>query len=250
MTKYNDQNSGDPTPQFEQMITTAIDSHLLHTWTAIPGIVKSFDAAKQTAEIRVAVLQEVEQEDGSIIRREHPVLVNVPVHFTRGGGFAVTHDLLPGDEGLVVFSARCIDAWAKSGGVQPMAVRRKHSFSDSVFIPGITSVAGALESFQTDALELRNEDRSTRITIKDNIIEIVNPTKVQYDVPEVEFLGHVTINQGITWGGVAVGLGGVAPKIDKGVEVTNGDITNDGVSVGKTHRHNLSGGGTTLDPVT
>lgn len=53
-----------------------------------------------------------------------PILPDVPVVFPGGGGFALTFPVAAGDECLVVFASRCIDAWWQSGGVgEPMEPR-------------------------------------------------------------------------------------------------------------------------------
>lgn len=172
MAQARTQNTGQPTPNFEQMLRTAIDSALIDTWTALPGIVKAFDAEKQTATVTPALFQEYEKEDGTIGRREYPTLEQVPVQFPRGGGFALTHPLTAGESGLVVFASRCIDNWAIAGGVQQQLVRRKHDLSDGFFVPGFSSLKDALTSFNTEAIEIRNEAADTVIKLKDGEIEI------------------------------------------------------------------------------
>ena len=172
MTLYREKNIEDDSPQFETMLKTSIDSTLRHTWTALPGIVKSFDPGTQTAEIRAAIQQGYYDENNELKYREQPLLVNVPVHFVCGGGVCITHNLVAGDAGIIIFSARCIDSWYQSGGVQIPENTRKHSFSDGMFIPGIRALTDKIESFETSGMEIRTESRSMIINVSEDGIKM------------------------------------------------------------------------------
>ncbi len=88
---------------------------------ALPGTVVSFDAERQTAEIRPAV------KLGSMAL---PVLSDVPVFMP------VPFDVSPGDACLVVFSDVDIDGWFETGeAVEPLSAR-KHSLSDGFAFVG------------------------------------------------------------------------------------------------------------------
>ena len=82
---------------------------------ALPGTVVSFDAEKQTAEIRPAVKM------GSMLL---PVLADVPVFMP------VPFEVQPGDACLVVFSDINIDAWMETGEAEEPRSGRRHSLSD------------------------------------------------------------------------------------------------------------------------
>ena len=83
---------------------------------ALPGIVVSFDAERQTAEIQPAVRR------GSLA---FPVLSGVPVFMP------VSFDVSPGDPCLVVFADTDIDAWFESGEPEDPVSDRRHSLSDA-----------------------------------------------------------------------------------------------------------------------
>ena len=82
---------------------------------ALPGNVVSFDAEKQTAEIRPAV------RTGSLA---YPVLADVPVFMP------VPFDVRPGDACLVIFADVDTDAWLASGEPEEPLTARRHSLSD------------------------------------------------------------------------------------------------------------------------
>lgn len=159
-------------------------------WTAIPGIVKSFNPDKMTCEIQPSVQALVRSKDdssplpGAIVAKvpwwwvTMTLLVDVPVVFQNGGGFALTFPIAPGDEALVVFSSRCIDAWWQSGGVQPQAELRMHDLSDGFAFIGPRSQPRVLGGISTDSVQLRDEAGTTYIELKSGQINIVGNVHV------------------------------------------------------------------------
>lgn len=110
---------------------------------ALPGIVKEFDPATQTATIQPAIRSRVAKETG-VDNVQLPLLANVPVFFPGGGQFALTMPVQPGDECLVIFADSCIDAWWQSGGVQNQIDLRSHDISDGFAFVGFRSRVKAL----------------------------------------------------------------------------------------------------------
>lgn len=105
----------------------------------IPGIIQSYNAKNNTAEIQPAIREEVVNEDNSVSYVNLPLLINVPIVFpsTKLGGVRFT--LEQGDECLVVFSDLSYDKFWESGNVQnPIEVRR-HDLSDGIAIPCVLS---------------------------------------------------------------------------------------------------------------
>lgn len=89
---------------------------------ALPGMVKSFDAAAGTAVIRPGV------KTGS--GTELPLLRDVPVY--QPAAFEVS----PGDLCLVVFADCDIDGWLETGEVSCPRSGRTHSLSDGFAFVG------------------------------------------------------------------------------------------------------------------
>ena len=92
---------------------------------ALPGIVLSFDAERQTAEVQPAVKM------GSI---NYPVLSDVPVFMP------VPFEVNPGDPCLVVFADVDIDAWFESGETREPKSARKHALSDGFAFVGFRTI--------------------------------------------------------------------------------------------------------------
>ena len=145
-----------------------IQQNQLNLHTALPCKVVSFDSGKQTVTLAVQVKMQLADGNGADI----PPLVDVPVSFPRGGGFAVTFPLKAGDEGIAIFSERCIDGWWQNGTASTPLDFRLHDLSDAMFIPGICSVPKTVKNFFNDGLSMQTLDGGTYIRITNGKILI------------------------------------------------------------------------------
>jgi hypothetical protein len=142
---------------------------------AEPGIIQSFDENKQTVSVKLSV-RELVNDHGKQEWKDIPLLVDVPVKLQRGGGYMVTLPFAVGDECLVVFGDKDMDAWWQSGGVQNWGKKRRHSLSDGYALPGINSQARTVSGYSTDSVQLRNEDGDAYLEVKGNNINIIGET--------------------------------------------------------------------------
>ena len=153
-----------------------MDGRLSELWTAMPGIVESFDPAAETVSVQPAIRGRILQPDGTEKLVALPLLVDVPVVFPGGGGFTLTFPVKPGDECLVVFGSRCIDAWWQLGGLGDPLETRQHDLSDGFALVGPRSKARALPGVSTENVQLRTDDGRASVTIKpDYTITAANP---------------------------------------------------------------------------
>lgn len=238
-------------------VLAALEGWQSGLWTALPAIIESFDSATQTASLQPAIQARVQQPDGSYKWETGPLLVDVPVHFPRGGGYALTFPVQQGDEALVVFASRCIDAWWESGGVQRQAELRMHDLSDGMAFVGFSSTPNAITGFSTAATQLRSLAGDEYVEVGSGELKLVHPTKVLIDSPLAEFTGAATVAGLITGSnGLAVTAGTNGASLSGDLAITNGmititggDITADGISL-KTHVHGgvTTGTGTTGAP--
>src|SRR5581483_1614254 len=102
-------------------IKAALKANQANIWTTLPASVNSFNANKLTVEAQPTIQAQIHQPDGTWVDTTLPLCVDCPVMYPGGGGFTLTFPLVKGDEGLLIFSARCIDSWWQSGGVQTQA---------------------------------------------------------------------------------------------------------------------------------
>jgi hypothetical protein len=142
----------------EEMLRAAMDGLQARLWTALPGIVQSFDASAMTCVVQPSIQGRLTAVDGAETLVDMPLLPDVPVVFPGGGGCTLTFPVKAGDECLVIFAARGIDYWWQSGGVQKPAETRRHDLSDGFAIIGPRSKARAITSINTAAVELRSDD--------------------------------------------------------------------------------------------
>ena len=126
-------------------------------WTAMPGIIVSFDPAAQTCVVQPAIKGRQKSPDGSIASVDMPVLQDCPVAWQGGGGVTLTFPIQPGDECLVVFASRCIDAWWQLGDVQEQAEVRMHDLSDGFVLCGVRSQPRVFDVDMT-AAQLTTDD--------------------------------------------------------------------------------------------
>ncbi|MGP1572933.1 Gp138 family membrane-puncturing spike protein [Aggregatibacter segnis] len=211
---------------YEQSLATpetAVDRQIqqdrLNLHTALPAKVVSFDPANQTVTLAIQIKMQLADGTGADI----PPLVDVPVSFPRGGGFAVTFPLKAGDEGIAIFSERCIDGWWQNGSASTPLDFRLHDLSDAMFIPGICSVPRAIGEFFTDGLSMQTLDGGTYIRIVNGAIKIKGNIEHDGDTKQKGAL-HST-----------------------GAISSDTDVKAAGVS-GKSHTHQGDSGGTTGAP--
>ena len=135
-------------------------------WTALPGIVQSFDAGKMTCSVQPAIQGAISDAKTSKVSTVNlPLLVDCPVCFPGFGGATLTFPVRAGDECLVVFAARCIDAWWQNGGVQPPMTYRMHDLSDGFVLPGGRSQPRILSGLSGSTAQLRSDDGATYVEV-------------------------------------------------------------------------------------
>ena len=152
-----------------------------------------------------------------------PPLVDVPVAFPRGGGYAVTFPLNAGDEGIVIFSERCIDGWWQSGRASEPMDYRQHDLSDGMFYPSICSVPNAIKDFYTGGLSMQSLDGSTFIRVTNGTIHIKG---------NIQHVGNTTQS---------------GKHHSTGVISSDADVMAGSIS-GKNHKHTGDSGGKTGVP--
>jgi Phage protein Gp138 N-terminal domain len=211
-------------------IKAAMGGHQAGVWTALPGIVQSFDAVTMTAEVQPAVQGTQIAKDGSQKNINYPLLLDVPVVLMGAGGVTLTVPVKAMDEGLLVFSSRAIDAWHQSGGVQPQAEQRLHDMSDGFIIVGLRSAPRALANYNTTCAELRDDPGQTFIRL--------DPTAQAITITAP---GGLFINAKVTQ---------VGDTDQTGAITASGEGTFNGGHTVSAHDHGnvQNGGGTTAKP--
>lgn len=135
-------------------------------YTALPAKVISFNGHTVSCQVMINRVNANGQEITI------PPLVDVPAQFPHAGGFCITVPIKAGDEGLVVFSSRCIDGWYASGGQSKPLDNRINDLSDGFFIVGCNSVPNKIPDFYNDGASMQTDDGATYIRLTEGTIYI------------------------------------------------------------------------------
>lgn len=213
----------------ENPVQAGVRAAILRLYTALPGIVDSFDAKKQTVKVRPAI-RTIYSPDayaglGQPEYRDINVIVDVPVVFPGCGDYALTFPVKQGDEVLLVFAQRSIDYWFDRGGVQDQSDERDHHAADAIAIVGLRSQPNVLDDFDEENVQLRSSDGETVITLDQN-------GKVTIEADDIKLDGDVEITGDLK---------------GKGEAVFSDDVTGRGKSLA-THIHSDPQGGVTGPP--
>lgn len=175
-------------------------------WTSLPCIVESYDAEKMTVTLQAAIQSNTSDiKTGKVTSVNLPLLTDVPVQFPGGGEFILTMPIKKGDEGIGIFSCRCIDSWWQSGGVQKQAEFRLHDLSDCMFIPKIFSQPNVISDVNTDVPELRNKSGTIKLMFNETGFEIKGNLKVDGNI---QATGEISWPKG-TFGGTGAVVDGI-----------------------------------------
>lgn len=226
---------------FMEALASAMEGKQAEIWTALPAVLESFDASKRTCEVQPTIQARFVDELQQVQWLTLPLLVDCPVMFPGGGGFVLTFPLVKGDEGIVVFSSRCIDAWWQQGEVQVQADLRMHDLSDGFFIPTVRSVPHVEAGISTTDVTLRSVDPGgPMVTLKpDGSAHVTSPVLVTLqaplvnvqattaivEAPEVSISGDVVNVMGVLTINGEPYLDHVHSGIDPGPSNTGGVVT-------------------------
>lgn len=181
-----------------EAVRVAFEGMQAALWTALPGIVESFDAAAGTIRVTPAIKARVFSPNdepplpGAVFDADNwwtvnlPLIVDVPVCFGGGGQFVLTFPIQPGDECLLVFCCRSFDNWWVQGGIQKQSISALHDLSDAIAIFGPRSKPRALTNVNTTNAELRSEDGTVKIELTGSDVNITASGKVTLNAPEVD----------------------------------------------------------------
>lgn len=214
-----------------------------------PGIIKSFDSAKQTVEVQITILEKV-VIDGKILTKKIPILADVPIFMPRAGNFIITMPIAVGDECLVIFSDTCYDAWFQSGGEENVQMDgRRHDLSDAFALCGIWSQPNVISNYSEDSIQIRNESGTSCIEIKDSEITINTSSQINIETDgainiessgntEIKSTGTMTIeSQSImditSTGAMSIESQGIVDIKSSGVTNIDGTMVNIGGMTGQ-----------------
>lgn len=164
--------------------------------TCYPAKIISFNPVDQVASCRLAIEKYfVGTTEGTYTKQKAPILLDVPVVVSQGGGWDITFPIAAGDDCLVMFAQKGYDQWLYSGAEETGMINgspspehyRHFNEEDAVCIVGLRPITRAIPNYNTDGMEIRNESRNQRITLhSDGNIEINTVAKVVVNCSDAE----------------------------------------------------------------
>ena len=245
--------------------------------TSYPGHIYNFDPVTQTCEVQLAIENLFVGYSNAYYLHPKQRLQGVPLQFIQGGGWSLTHPVPDGTPCYVHFSQRGIDHWlaenkSEAGlidGLPAPAFSQQFSHNAAVCTIGNQPIPKAIGAFAGDVTELRNADRSQRITMhgngqidiitgaakivitKDSKIEVEVTSQATVKAPQIKLDGDTTVTKSLTiLGGMSVsgGSGNTATFTGNfkivGNTTQTGSMSINGIKV-DGHTHTGDSGGNT-----
>lgn len=138
-----------------EVLQAFFDGQTADLHTMMPGKIVSYDPATQSATVAPAFLRVYKATPNDPVA--YPNISGVPVHQLTAGGAWVKLPVTAGDNCILVFAERALDAWIANGGqVDPVEVRR-FNVNDCVAICGFNPKGEALvPKGAATSLEIQN----------------------------------------------------------------------------------------------
>ncbi len=145
------------TPGLPAVIRAALDARMMDVHTGIPGRIETYDASKLQASVQIEVRQARYDENGDRVPDRLPVVCNVPVIFSGGGGSRLTFPVKRGDQCWLMFSEASLDRWGERGGDVDPVYDRRHHIASAVCLVGLSDFGHARAAHAT-ATVLEGDD--------------------------------------------------------------------------------------------
>lgn len=182
----------------------------------LPATVIAVDAKRNYATVKPLIM--VQATDDTLTARAQ--IASVPIYTVGAGNFVMSFPIKPKDLGWIIANDRDISLYLQGNKQAAPNTNRLHSFEDGVFLPD-KARQWALADEDTENAVWQSLDGATKITLGEDKIKIVHPTKVEIVTPLAHFTGDVTADGDITAhaGGTPVHL---ATHLHSGVTVGAG----------------------------
>jgi hypothetical protein len=129
-------------PDIEHLIAAAIESYVDNVHVSLPGIVVSYDSAKQTATVQPAIKRPVMNEDDQLVYEAYAPITNVPVEFPGSASLSFHWALAKGDSVVLLWQDFSFATWRKTGAVSEAGDTRKHGPSYPIARPWMRPSGG------------------------------------------------------------------------------------------------------------
>lgn len=171
-------------------------------WGEITGTVVSFDPATQTASIQPDYKP---RHNGEPV--DMPQLDEVPVRFTRAGGFVITSPVKAGDKVVLRPQMRSSEEYHTGGDYTPVGDTRSFSLSDmEAFLDGGEALTDPIPAFNSSNMEIRTASGDFKIEMsEDGKFKIVGALGDWFDMV-ARLAEIIATKETIVSGGSSAGL--------------------------------------------
>jgi hypothetical protein len=155
---------GKTTNSRREVVATQAQAERETQWGEISGTVVSFDPTTQTASIQPNYKP---KHNGEPI--DMPQLEEVPVRFTRAGGFVITSPIKPGDKVTLRPQMRSSEEYHTGGEYTSKNDSRSFSLSDmEAFLDGGEPISEPISNFNASNMEIRSASGDFKIEMSED----------------------------------------------------------------------------------
>lgn len=164
-------------PDLSDVISMKIKEAVLNFNCHHLATVQSFNPTNQTITATINYSKMFLRPDAitgiySPVQVDYPLVVDCPVIIMQGGDCSLTFPIQKGDDCLILFNDRDIDAWFTTGQKLPLPTNKIHSFSDALALVGIRHFQDSIEDYDTTRVVLQNG--TTMVGVGPSLIKIAN----------------------------------------------------------------------------
>lgn len=137
------------------------------------GIVDSYNPETRVAKVIIANKLVIGQKDDGTQITQNYSPIYAKVLFFGWKNIGITHPVLEGSEGILLFNDREIESWFINGNINNLAYTRAHDKTDAIFISGVLSMPNMKASLQ-DFLHFFYNDTFLKIGAEDVKLQTTN----------------------------------------------------------------------------
>lgn len=256
-------------PSLSETVNAHIRSAAADQHTSIPARVLSYDPARQTVDVKVAINHLLPNNEVL----ERGAIRGVPVQFGGTTRTLISFPIKSGDSGVLIFQERSMDEWTHQAATNTASQsvfardRRMHDYNDCVFVPGVhpyaqSPVGGRGHTYKHDpnqdvvikhnigtqaecymfmkpdgSIQFQNKNVQMQLlvdgTLKIDCKDVIVNAETSIDMTTADMTitaDNLTMDvAATTWTGSTVDITATIATV--------GVITNDGKDIGDTHTH-------------
>lgn len=149
--------------------------------TIIPAIVDEFDVVTQRVSATPAIQARYITPEGEVQYINYPKITNIPLAIIKCPGLKLTCPVKQGQNCTLLFSQRSIDNFLIDGRIHPpfegdfpqFSSLRCMDMTDALCFPGIITNPEAISNYNNNAIEIRNNDGTTKISVAENVLQFI-----------------------------------------------------------------------------